>query len=206
MKKLSTDNPFFEFMGNVGDWIILNILFVLTSLPVITIGMSLTAIYKVALRRARGKSQYVAKEYLKACKEEWKQSTKIWTIILLTGCLLLFDILYAENLWKILSIAIGCMVVVWGFVFSYSFPLQAAFQNTILNTLKNALYFAVRNLPYTIVIVALNSIPVLCVASGAFTTMMAMPFYLLIGFALTVKINSIFLLKIFQPLMGKEVN
>lgn len=31
MKKLSTDNPIFEFMGNVGDWIILNILFVLTS-------------------------------------------------------------------------------------------------------------------------------------------------------------------------------
>lgn len=61
MKKLTTDNPFFEFMGNVGDWILLNLLFVLTSIPVITVGMSLTALYRIVLRRMRGENNYVFK-------------------------------------------------------------------------------------------------------------------------------------------------
>lgn len=34
MKKLSIEHPFFDFMGSLGDWMILNVLFVLTSLPV----------------------------------------------------------------------------------------------------------------------------------------------------------------------------
>ena len=57
MKKLSIDHPFFEFMGGLGDWMILNVLFVVTSLPVVTIGASLTAMYRVSLRRIRKESR-----------------------------------------------------------------------------------------------------------------------------------------------------
>lgn len=204
MKKLSTDNPFFDLMGNIGDLIILNILFVITSIPVITAGASLTALYQVTLRRQRGESNYVAREYIKAFREEWKQSTVLWLAFLLTGALLLFDIFYVRNLGKEMAIAIGCLIVVWSFVFSYTFPLQARFQNTIKNTYKNALFLSVRHFPYTILIVGLNSIPVICIAAGAFITMMALPIYCFVGFALTVKINSIFFDKIFQAFMSKS--
>ena len=37
LKKLSIEHPFFEFMGSLGDWMLLNVLFVVTCLPVITI-------------------------------------------------------------------------------------------------------------------------------------------------------------------------
>ena len=53
MKKFGIDNPFFAFMGRVGDILILNILFVITSIPIVTIGMSLSAMYRVTLRMAR---------------------------------------------------------------------------------------------------------------------------------------------------------
>lgn len=204
MKNLSTDNPFFDFMGNVGDLIILNILFVITSIPIITAGASLTALYKVALRRQRGESNYVAREYIKAFKEEWKQSIVLWLIFLLTGGLLLFDVFYVRNLGKEMAVAIGCVTVVWGFVFSYTFPLQARFQNTIKNTLKNALFLSVIHLPSTILVVGLNSIPVICIAAGTFTTMMAVPIYCFAGFALTAKINSIFFHNIFKEFMEKS--
>ncbi len=203
MKKLSTEAPFFDLMGNIGDWIILNILFVLTSLPVITAGASMTALYQVALRRQRGESNYAAREYFKAFREEWRQSTVLWLIFLLTGGLLLFDIFYVNNLGRELAVAIGCVAAVWSFVFSYTFPLQARFQNTIKNTIKNALFLSVRHLPYTILMVSLNSIPAVCIAAGTFTTMMAMPIYFFVGFALTAKINSIFLDKIFRDFMEK---
>lgn len=204
MQKFSTDNPFFDLMGNIGDLIILNILFVLTSLPLITIGASLTAVNQVVLRIQRGESNYVAREYIKAFKEEWKQSTILWIIFLLTGVLLLFDVFYVRSLGRGMAVAIGCVIAVWSFVFSYTFPLQARFQNTIRNTLKNALFLSVMNLPSTILIVVLNSIPVICIAAGTFVTVMALPIYCFLGFALTVKINSIFFDKIFRKFMNSK--
>lgn len=46
MKKLSIDNPFFEFMGKVGDVMIVNILFLICSVPIITMGASVFAMYE----------------------------------------------------------------------------------------------------------------------------------------------------------------
>lgn len=204
MKKLSIEHPFFEFMGNIGDWIILNVLFVVTSLPVVTIGMTATAMYKVALRRVRGESRYAAREYFEACREEWRQSTKLWLFFLITGAILLFDVLYGKNLWRGLNVAIGVLVVLWCFTVTYAFPLQARFQNSMKNTLAHALLLAFQNLPATLVMVALNCIPAVCIAAGAFVTMAAMPIFLAIGFSLIVWINSLFLTRIFQRLIVKE--
>lgn len=204
MKKLSTDHPFFEVMGDLGDEVILNVMFVLTSLPVITIGASLTALYRISLRRQRGESNYAAKEYFRAFREEWRQSTRIWLIAFFVGILLGFDIFYMKNLGRVYAIAIGIVVVICSFIFSYAFPLQARFQNTIKNTLKNALVLSVTYLPYTLLIVALNSIPAVCIAAGNFVTMMAMPVYCFVGFALTARINSFFFNKVFQKFMEKD--
>lgn len=204
MKKLSIEHPFFEFMGNIGDWVILNILFIITSLPVITIGMTVAAMYRVSLRRMRGESRYAAREYFEACREEWKQSTKLWMIFMITGGILLFDVLYGRNLSKILNIAIGVLLVLWCFTISYAFPLQARFRNSLKNTLTNALLLAFKNLPATLIMVILNCIPAVCIAGGAFITMVAMPIFCAIGFSMIVWINSLFLTRIFQTLIEEE--
>lgn len=204
MGKLSIDNPFFEFMGKLGDWILLNILFFLTSLPLITIGMSITALYRVVLRRRRGESRYVIKEYFQAFKDEWKKSMELGLIFLLTGSLLVFDILFAGNLPFYLNTAIGILVVIWCFIFSYAFALHARFENTLPNILKNALYLSVKNFPVTLLMVVLNAIPVLGFILGEFWFALLMPVYMTAGFSFTAKINSIFLDKIFFRFMSVE--
>ena len=204
MKKLPTDNPFFEFMGNIGDWILLNLLFILTSIPIVTIGMSLTSLYRIVLRRVRGENNYVCREYFKACREEWKKSTVLWILFLAAALLLQFDLTYVKHMWKWLTIALWVLVVLVSFIFSYAFPLQARFENSIKNTLINALVLSVKYLPYTICIVVLNAIPVFCLASGIFATRMAMPVYFFFGFALTARINCIFFSKIFDRFMNRD--
>lgn len=203
MKKLSTDNPFFEFMGNIGDWILLNLLFILTSLPIITIGMSLTALYRIVLRKMRGECNYVAKEYFHACAQEWKKSTVLWVIFLVIAALLQFDIAYLLHMGKGFGIALGIVIVLVSFEFSYVFPLQARFENSIKNTLVNAFALAMKYLPYTICMAVLNLIPFACVATGVFMTRMAMPVYFFFGFALTARINSIFLVRVFDKFMSR---
>lgn len=200
MKKLSIDNPFFTFMGNLGDLIILNLAYVITCIPVITIGMATTALYKVMLKRARGESNYVLKEYLKECGKEAKNSTKMWIPMLLAGSVLVFDILYIGRSWNVIGIGVACLLVIWILVFCYAFPLQAQFENTVVNTWKNALYLSVRYLPCTIVIVLLNMIPILGILWLPGLLGLLVPVYVIFGYAFTARINVIMLEKIFDKI------
>ncbi len=203
LKKLPVEHPFFEFMGSLGDWMILNVLFVVTSLPVITIGVSLTSMYQVSLRRIRGESRYTVREYFQALRNEWKESTKLWMFFLCTGGILLFDVLYGNNLPAAVNIGLGCLAALWCFVFTYAFPLQARFQNSMRNTLVNALILAFRNFPVTVILIILNSVPIVCIMMGPFTVMAVMPVLCIIGFSLIVWLESVFLSVIFEKI--KEI-
>lgn len=198
MKKFGIDNPFFGFMSRVGDILLLNILFVMTCLPVVTVGMSLSAMYRVTLRMARKESNYVAREYFRACKEEWKKSTVIWIILFAAGALLMFDMMMGDRMWDALNIAVGAVFLVWGMVFTYIFPVSARFENTVKNTFKNAAYMAVRHFPSTVVMLALNAIPLVCILFGSMATALAAPIYVTFGFALTARINSVLFDRIFR--------
>lgn len=204
MKKFGIDNPFFAFMGRVGDILILNILFVITSIPIVTIGMSLSAMYRVTLRMARKESNYVAKEYFRACREEWKKSTVIWLIMLVSGGVLVFDVAVGKDMWNALNAAVGALIFIWGMLFTYVFAVQARFENTVKNIFKNALYMAVRHFPFTVIMMVLNAIPALCILFGSMTMALATPIYVAAGFSVTARINSIFLSRIFRRYAQKE--
>ena len=204
MKKFGIDNPFFAFMGRVGDILILNILFVITSIPVVTIGMSLSAMYRVTLRMARKECNYVAKEYFRACREEWKKSTVIWLIILVSGGVLVFDVTVGKDMWNALNAAVGALIFIWGMLFTYVFAVQARFENTVKNIFKNALYMAVRHFPFTVIMMVLNAIPAVCILFGSMTMALATPIYVAAGFTVTARINSIFLNRIFRKYAPEE--
>lgn len=204
MKKFGIDNPFFAFMGRVGDIFILNILFVITSIPVVTIGMSLSAMYRVTLRMARKECNYVAKEYFRACREEWKKSTVIWLIMLMSGGVLVLDVTVGKDMWNALNAAVGALIFIWGMLFTYVFAVQARFENTVKNIFKNALYMAVRHFPFTVIMMVLNAIPAVCILFGSMTMALATPIYVAAGFTVTARINSIFLNRIFRKYAPEE--
>ena len=204
MKKFGIDNPFFGFMSRLGDLLILNILFVATCIPVVTIGMSCAALYRVALRMARKESNYVAREYFQACREEWKKSTVIWILFLATGALLFFDVLVAGEMWSALNVAVGVLILIWAFLFTWAFPLQARFENPVRVTLKNAMYMSVRYLPFTLLMTVLNAVPAVCIVLGSAVTALAVPIYIVVGFSLTARINAVLLDRSFRNYVPEE--
>lgn len=204
MKKFGIDNPFFGFMSRLGDLLILNILFVVTCIPVVTIGMSCAALYRVALRMARKESNYVAREYFQACREEWKKSTVIWILFLATGALLFFDVLVAGEMWSALNVAVGVLILIWAFLFTWAFPLQARFENPVRVTLKNAMYMSVRYLPFTLLMTVLNAVPAVCIVLGSAVTALAVPIYIVVGFSLTARINAVLLDRSFRNYVPEE--
>ena len=86
------DNPFWRFIGKLCDVMILNVLWVLCSIPVVTMGASTTAVYYVTLKLVRDEDGYTFRSYFRSFKENFKQATAIWLLLLGTGIILLIDI------------------------------------------------------------------------------------------------------------------
>ena len=81
---------------------------------------------------------------------------------------------------------------------AYIYPLLAQFDNTIKNTLKNAILLSIGNLPYSLVMAALNlSAPLLLLLATSFFLRTCI-FWILIGGSLVAMLNSYLLRKIFK--------
>ena len=88
----SPDSKFMTVMSRVGDLVILNLLVLLTSIPIFTIGASVTALYTVCFRFGTDREQPVFRSYFRAFRDNFKQATQIWLILLVCGAACCFDI------------------------------------------------------------------------------------------------------------------
>ena len=79
----------------------------------------------------------------------------------------------------------------------YAFALQARYENTVKNTLKNALILTVARLPYTLLLLVITVGPVIVTLLTGQTLMMGLGIWIFIGVAVVVWLNSIVLRKVF---------
>ena len=137
----STDSKLYRFMSKLTDLFKLNFLWLVFSLPIVTLGISTTAAYTVALKMAEGQEGYIGGEFLKAFKANWKQGIvmSFITIICMWAVYLDFQIFRAveENSYVFLIVGIVAAYVL-GFSLLYAYPLLARYENTVINTLKNS--------------------------------------------------------------------
>ena len=85
------DNPVWRFIGKLGDLILLNILWIVCSIPVFTIGASTTAVYYVTLKLARDEGDSTIRSFFHSFKSNFRQATAIWLILLAAGIVLGID-------------------------------------------------------------------------------------------------------------------
>lgn len=203
------DNKFFTFMGKVADLVILNLLFILCCLPVVTIGASCTAMHYVTLKMIRNEESYIVKGFFKSFKENFKQATIINLIMLAAGGLLILDLNLVRNMtgagYKILYFLFGAFALVYFMILLYIYPVLAKFYNTIRNTFVNAVLMSIRHLPYTLLMMVISLLPIgiLFIPNARFLSMGIMLFFLL-GFSLISYVNAFFFRKIFDNYIPKE--
>ncbi len=179
------DGPFFRVLNRIGDLVILNLLWILCCIPIVTIGASTTALYYNTIKMAAGEESYIARGFFRSFRENFRQSTIIWLIMLVTGCLVAFD-LYASLYWEwdptlemILVPVSFIATLIWLMIFVYVFPLQCKFVNPIKATFKNALILGFAHLPSTILFIAVLVASVV----GVWSIPMLFPVWLVIGAA-----------------------
>ena len=198
------DNPIMRGMGRLADFIILNLLWVVCSIPIITIGASTTALYTVMLKLVKNEEGYIAKGFLKAFKENFKQSTIMWIIFLLISIVFVVDFasikLMSDKIGGILQILflfMGALLAAW---MVYAFALQARFVNTVKNTLKNAMILVFAKLPFTVLIVLLTVGPVLVTFLTVRTLVIGVMVWFFAVVSLVAWLNSYLLRFVFKKL------
>ena len=82
MKLFNLDSPVMVFLSKVANLMILNVLTIICCIPIFTAGAAITALYYVTIKMARGDDPYIIKGYFKSFKENFKQATIIWLIML----------------------------------------------------------------------------------------------------------------------------
>lgn len=151
------DNPVWRFIGKFCDIMILNVLWIICSIPIVTIGASTTAVYYVTLKLVRDEEGPTIRSFFKSFKENFRQATVIWLIMLLLGCLLGFDLYFFIAIQKTPSALRTVMMAMFGgfsfvylFVMMFVFPVQARFYNPVKRTLFNAFLFlcAIARIPW----------------------------------------------------------
>lgn len=162
MRLFNPEGKFAVTMTKLYDLVAMNLMFLVTSIPLITIGANITAMYSVTLKMAKNQESYFFKSYWTNFKENFKKSTILWIIYALIGIFLIADFLVAGQMGStfiFFRYLIGVALAVWIMSLSYVFPLQARFDNDIKIIAKNALLLPIRHLPWTILILLINALP-----------------------------------------------
>lgn len=200
---LDNDSTFGRLMTRCGIIIAANIMFILFSLPVVTIGASYVALYHVMLKTLRGDGVINPfKQFWIGFKSNFKQATIYWILLLALVIFGYVDVMFCRQMGGVLEYfmyalyAIGIAVLV---ITLYLFPTMAAFADTIPHLIRNAFFFAVQKPFRLIVLLFFNVFPLYL----TYTDMQMQPLYAFLwstfGFGVIALLGAAMLLPDFKP-------
>lgn len=158
------ENGIMSKIARVADAVTLGVLWVLCSVPIVTIGASSAAFYYAYNNCIRQKMGYAWKTFFQSFKSNFKQATKIWLIVmgillialldsylleLMEGSSVLIDLIRAV----IIVLTLSC--ILWGL---YLFPYLSRFEIPSKDAMKNCALIALANLPQSLLLLLLFAV------------------------------------------------
>ena len=147
MKLFSVDGGIYKFMTSLFTIFKVNMLWLLCSLPIVTIGAATIAAYDVTLKMVDDEEGYVARQFFKAFKANLKKGIPLGVLNLACMYITWLDFSLFEQFKDnpIILLIMGILaLVVFTLAFLYSYPLQARYENTIFRTLENSFNISIR--------------------------------------------------------------
>ena len=153
------DGPLMKYGNKFADLMVLNLLTVVCSIPIVTIGASYTAMHYVLLKIYRNEEGAIVKHFFHAFKTNFKKATIIWVAYLTAAAVITVNYLcivkptMGTNL---LIVAVLLVVAAVGiFSLNWALILLSRYENTIKNTLKNGYVVGIGNLLKSILMVGI---------------------------------------------------
>ncbi len=163
MKFLNPDSKFMAVLNKISDVMILNLITLVMCVPIITAGAALTAKDYMCYKLVKNEEGGILKGFFHSFKQNFKQATIIWLVMMVVMGIAGFDMLFAYGLeGEGTGIVRAIMMAAGFFVFIACimiFPVLARFDNTIKGTVKSGIHMTVAILPRAVLMGILYIIP-----------------------------------------------
>jgi len=204
MKIIDPNSPFLQAMGKLSDIVFCNIMFVLFSIPIVTIGASLAALNSCMQKLIDDREDdLVARDFWRAFKVNFWQATAIWLICLVIIVILIAFYWVASSMLDVLGRGYLLPFFLISFLFlcgfQYLFPIQARYKLKIRDTIKNACLLSLAALPWTLLSIALT-IGAVCFTFYMMSVDMCLFLWAVIGFGLVCYLNTFLYKQAFKKL------
>ncbi len=198
----SPDSKIMQVFSRLADLVLLNILFLITCLPVFTIGAAITALYTMCFRLMREEYSGIIRSYFKAFRDNFKTATAAWLLVMLAAVPALYYLsqtLPAEGFLRYTSFVFILILTVVLMAASYGFPWISQFENTPIQSLKNGLFLSISRLPRTAAVLVINLMPAIVWFISADLFIQVSFLWVALYFAAAAYMNTGLLWHVFKP-------
>lgn len=204
MNKLFSNESIFGILfGHIGDIVIVNFLFVVTSIPIVTIGASLSGMNYAFLKRRRLSDEPISRLYIEGFKSNFRQATVAWLITLCVFLFLAVDIYAFSDKGPLTNplFAIICtsIVLVCYFTALYLYAVIPSFHGELRALVLRSFSFAAANLALTIPMAFFPAALVGIMLTGVSAFAFVLSLLILFGCGLLGWLYSFIYIRIFTP-------
>lgn len=209
----NTNGKLFQTVEKIGNLIVLNFLYILFCIPIVTIGPATAAMHYVTLKMIRDEEDVILRPFLHSFKQNLKQGVVVGLITFGVGVFLSFDLYYIYQMMmagalldKIVFVVVLFAFLVYWMLTVYIFPLLAQFDNSTKQMFRTAAILAIRHLPATLCMGVISLAPVVLLMYTPQTGLVSMLFYAILGFAAVALMQDKLMVRIFNQYIPAETS
>ncbi|VEE78831.1 membrane protein [Streptococcus milleri] len=183
----NTDNLFMRICEKILDLVTVNLLFLLSCLPLVTIGIAKISLYETLFEIKGARRVKVTAMYMQAFRKNWKVGLKIGLLELLLVGISLFDLVLfwrqETMLFQMLKATCIGVIIFTSLLFLCIYPLAAKFEMTVKDLLQTGLIMVSLHFPWFFLMIALLAVIVFFLSSSGFVLLLGFTLFVLVGFA-----------------------
>ena len=152
-KFFSVDSGLYKFMSRLWDMLKLNFMWVICSIPIVTMGAATTAAYTITLKMVDEEEGYICGPFWREFKANIKKGRIMGVLLIVATYALYLDFQFfkTDEKFSFAFLAIFVLGAILTFThFIYAFPLQARYENSVINTMRNSFRISLKYFPKTI--------------------------------------------------------
>lgn len=198
-KILDNQNPFWQYMGRLFDAVMVNLLWLICSLPVFTVGASTAAAYTVLIAKKRDKAGQTTALFFQAFRDNFSYGTLGFLLFGAALAFLCFDLWYfaSTGTWAA-AVLVALVLLIANLISPWFFIVTAIFRNTFKNTLANATILALRHPFLSLGMLLIN---LTMIALGAIS-LLYYPVLFMVVLLLGFGVCAFFHIELFYPLFS----
>lgn len=202
------DSPVIRFLTHLANLMFLTFLWLIFSIPIVTIGASTSALYRCHFLLHNDEGGGVFKEFWNGFRSNFKKGTLLFLILVLPMGAVVFDVMTVMGFFgeqRLFMVALSSISAIALLLpMNYIYALQARFENTIKGTVRNSILLAFAAAPYSLLMLAVKAVPFVMVWFWTETFLRFAVLWLLFGVGLLSWICSLLLGRVFDQYMEDD--